>query len=121
MADTVRTGKDDATPSELRRYKHASAYYGAVREPLAHYFTEAQMEQLKQLGQEMAIGVEAIIERNKIRDWANNPDVHNKMKADIEDYLRDVLEPKYNVRFNTPDLDEILDRLIELAKQRDSL
>lgn len=60
-------------------------------------------------------------EQHKIRDWVNNTDVHNKMKAAIEDYLFDELAPKHNVRLKAPDLDEILDRLIELARQRDAL
>jgi type I restriction enzyme R subunit len=100
--ESVRTRRDDATPEELRRYKHAAAYYGVIREPLASYFTEAEAARLIQNAQEMAIRIEVIIEQRKIRDWVNNADVHNQMKAAIEDYLFDELAPKYSVRLNAP-------------------
>lgn len=121
VMETVRTGRDTATPAELRRHKHAAAYFGAIREPLAGYFTQAETARLTAIAQEMAIRIETIIEQHKIRDWANNPDVHNRMKVAIEDYLFDELAPKHNFRLQAPDLDEILDRLIELARQRDGL
>jgi hypothetical protein len=55
------------------------------------------------------------------RDWVRNTDIQNKMKAEIEDYLFDEVEAKHNVKIDTTMLDEILDRLIELARFRDAL
>ena len=70
---------------------------------------------------EMALKIEQIIEKHKIRDWVRNTDIQNQMKAEIEDYLFDEVEAKHNVKIDTTMLDEILDRLIELARFRDAL
>jgi len=118
---TIVAGRDDALPAELRRHKHAAAYYGVIREPMANYFTASDLPRLTLIAQEMAVRVETIIEHHKIRDWVNNHDVHKRMKAAIEDYLFDELAPQHHIRLNAPDLDEILDRLIEVARQRDAL
>lgn len=119
--EAVVSGRDEAIPAELRRHKHAGAYFGVIREPMAVYFVHPDMPRLTEMAQTLAVRVEAIIEQHKIRDWVNNRDVHNRMKVAIEDYLFDELAPQYNIRLNAPDLDEILDRIIEVARQRDGL
>jgi len=120
--ETVRSGRDEASlPPELRRYKHASAYFGAIREPLSGYFSDGETAQLMEVARDMAIRIEAIIEGHKIRDWVNNRDVHNAMKIDIEDYLFDEIFPQYGMRISMEEMDEILDRVIELARQRDGI
>jgi type I restriction enzyme R subunit len=117
----VRNREDDATPPELRHTKHASAYFGIIRETAGNYYTDAEQSRLMGIASEMALKIEQIIEKHKIRDWVRNTDIQNKMKAEIEDYLFDEVEARHNVKIDTTMLDEILDRLIELAKYRDAL
>jgi len=117
----VRNREDDTTPPELRHTKHASAYFGIIRETAGNYYTDAEQARLMHIASEMALKIEQIIERHKIRDWVRNNDIQNKMKAEIEDYLFDEVEAKHNVKIDTTMLDEILDRLIELARFRDAL
>lgn len=117
----VRNREDDLTPPELRHHKHAPAYFGVLRETTSHYYTESERARLMELAQEMALTIEQIIERHKIRDWVRNADVQNRMKAAIEDYLFDEVQPKFGVKLDTTMLDETLDRLIDLAKKRDPL
>ncbi|MBV6391227.1 MAG: hypothetical protein KPEEDBHJ_00435 [Anaerolineales bacterium] len=119
--NNVRNREDEGIPSELRHTKHAAAYFGLIRETANNYYTEAEHARLDGIASEMALNIEQIIERNKIRDWVRNNDVHNKMKSEIEDYLFDEVQPKHNIQIETAMLDEILDNLIELARRRDAL
>jgi type I restriction enzyme, R subunit len=117
----VRSREDGTTPPELRHTKHAAAYYGLIRETAGNYFTEADRERLLGIASEMAICIEKIIDKHKIRDWVRNTDIHNRMKVEIEDYIFDEIQGKHNIQIDMLMLDEILDNLIELARRRDAL
>jgi type I restriction enzyme R subunit len=117
----VRSREDGATPPELRHTKHAAAYFGLIRETAGNYYTEADRERFMGIASEMAICIEQIIEKHKIRDWVRNTDIQNQMKVEIEDYIFDEVQGKHNIQIDMIMLDEILDNLIELARRRDAL
>ena len=121
VMNKVRNREDDVTAPELRHTKHAAAYFGIIRDTAGNYYTETDLIRLMGIASEMALNIEQIIEKHKIRDWVRNTDIQNQMKAEIEDYLFDEVEAKHNVKIETTMLDEVLDRLIELARFRDAL
>jgi len=110
MRDEETSGYRQDIPQRLRNLRDAPAYYGVVRESLSERLTEEVLA-------DMAVQVESIIERHKIRDWENNPDVLNIMRNAIEDYLYD-LEKKQNIRFSNVELDEIIEQVIDIARKR---
>ena len=116
----MRQGKDEATPDELLRYKHAPAYHGVIREPLGQYTPNDETLSVEDLSTTIAIKLEEIIEGKKVRDWVNNLDVQNQMRLEIEDYLYSV-KGRYDVQLTGGDIDQILDSVIEVAKQRDRI
>ncbi len=69
---------------------------------------------------DVAVDLDQIITRRKVRDWTRNPDVQNRMRDDIEDYLYD-LRDRAGIALPTADIDRILDAIMELAKQRERL
>jgi type I restriction enzyme, R subunit len=120
--EALRTGRDDALPAELRRYRDAPAYYGVIREPLIQYVgrTAGQVPDVDGVAAAMAIRCEGIIEANKVRDWTQNPDVQNRMRLAMEDYL-DEIERSRRLALTDGDRDVILDSVIYVARQRDAL
>jgi type I restriction enzyme R subunit len=121
--EAVRAGRDDALPAELRHYRDAPAYYGVIREPLAQYVgaTVGQAGlNADALAAEMAIRCETIIEANKVRDWTQNPDVQNRMRLAMEDFL-DEIERNRGLALADGDRDVILDNVIYVARQREML
>ncbi len=116
----MRTGQDETTLVQLRRYKHAPAYFGVIREPLSQYTPPNDGVSRDELLAEMAIKLEEIIERKKVRDWVNNLDVQNQMKLEMEDYLYS-LKNLYQMPLTFGDIDLILDSVVEVARQRDQL
>lgn len=116
----MRAGRDEAAPDKLLRYKHAPAYHGVILEPLGQYVIHQDDLSMDELTADIAIKLEEIIERRKVRDWVNNIDVQNHMKMEIEDYLYSV-KGRYEINLTGGDIDQILDSVIEVAKQRDQL
>lgn len=109
--EQVRAGHDRSQPAALSAYRDAPAYYGVIRELLVPRLTEDSLA-------EMAIQIEALIEREKIRDWARNPEVQNRIKGKIDDYLYAVREA-YQLALSIDEQDMIIDNVIEIARKRD--
>jgi len=116
----VQTGRDADTPGKLFQYRDAPTFYRAMREPLARYEVNAPGTTKDELLADVAIHLEQIIEERKIRDWTTNPDVWNEMQAAMDDYLYSI-KGRYEIPLADGDIDVILDRVLDLAKQRDRL
>ena len=68
----------------------------------------------------MAIELQQIVARRKVRDWTRNYDIQNAMRNDIEDYFYNARDA-HNLAVSPADMDRILDAIVELAKQRDRI
>jgi type I restriction enzyme, R subunit len=110
LREQETSGYRQDIPRRLRKLRDAPAYYGVVRESLASSLSEDNLA-------EMAVQVEALIEKHKIRDWVDNPDVLNRMRNEIEDYLY-AIEKAQIVHFRSIELDEIIERVIDIARKR---
>ncbi len=114
LMQTVRRGHETDLPDELKRYREAPAYYGVVTETIAEY--GKQVKRPRDLATEMAIKIEEIIAKKKIRDWMTMEDVVKEMEQAIDDYLFD-LEKHCGFRLKTEDMDSIISRSIGIAKK----
>jgi type I restriction enzyme R subunit len=117
---TVQTGRDADTPGRLLQYRDAPAFYRAMLEPLAQYEMKVPGTTKDDLLADVAIRLERIIEERKIRDWTTNLDVQNEIKRAMDEYLYSVKD-RCGIPLIEGDIDVILDRVLELAKQRDRL
>lgn len=113
------SGRRDSLPSQLNSTQHARAYYGLLQETNTMKSPPAGINPT-QLGADMAIHIEKLIESCKKRDWTHNIDVQNRMKNDIEDYLF-TIEDDHHLPFSGDELDMLLEQLIHTAKQRNHL
>jgi type I restriction enzyme R subunit len=104
------SGQRSDIPERLRHLRDAPAYYGVARECLSGRLSEDALA-------ELAAQIERLIERGKIRDWVDNHDVLNQMRNAIEDYLYQV-EAANNIHFTAPELDEIIEQVIDIARKR---
>ena len=108
----LRQGQRGGAPEQLKRYRHASAYYGALRDPLAGYGLSDERIA------DIAIVQEAIIEAGKITDWAGNLDVQKRIKRQLDHQLGEI-EREAGVEFDLDQLDVLIDQVLEIAKARD--
>jgi type I restriction enzyme R subunit len=59
-----------------------------------------------------------IIARRRVVNWAQRDDIQNEMRNDLDDYLFDVMRDRKGHPL-TPDLmDEIIDRILSIARAR---
>lgn len=114
LMQTVRHGHESDLPKELKNYREAPAYYGVVAETLAEYGD--QVKSPRTLATKMAMDIEDIIAKKKIRDWMTMDDVVKEMEQAVDDYLFD-LEKDYGVRLKTDDMDAVISRCIGIAKK----
>jgi type I restriction enzyme, R subunit len=98
----------------LTKYKEAPAYFGVVEETLTSY--DDTNADLKSLSAKMAIDIESVIGKRKIRDWVSMEDVIKAMENDIDDYLFDIKD-EHSLPLSTADLDVIIERCIMIAKK----
>lgn len=111
LKDQETSGYRQDVPQRLRSLRDAPAYYGVVRTT----FPEGRLPET--LLAEIALQTEVILERYKIRDWVNNPDVQNDMRNALEDYLY-TLEDGHALRFSTVELDALLEQVLDIARKR---
>jgi type I restriction enzyme R subunit len=109
--EQVETGHDRSLPAKLHRCRDAPAYYGAIRDVLAGYSLDDEWVA------DMAIHVEELIEKHKVRDWAGNLDVLNRLRQSIDDYLFEA-EGQYGITLDGAEMDSIIGQVIEIAKKR---
>jgi type I restriction enzyme, R subunit len=110
--EALRNGQRSGQPAQLLRYRHAGAYYGVIRDPLAHYgLSDEQIATI-------AIAQEAIIEAHKITDWATNLDIQKQIKRQLDDQLYTV-EQSTGATFDLDQIDALIDQVVDVARARD--
>ena len=108
--EIVRDRKDPDMPEGLEGRNEAQAFYGVIDE----VFSRKQPKINKQKSAELGIKIDDIIIKNIIVDWHLKKDVQNEMINQIEDYLID--DSKLKLEFEV--IDEILEKVIHIAKKR---
>ena len=116
----VQQGTARNIPARLHRYQHAQAYFGVLQgilEASSDGPTDGISEDILA---DMAIEIEKVIEGRKIRDWITNRDIQKVMMNDIEDYLY-AIKAQYGLPLTEVEMDLVLERVLEVAKQRERL
>lgn len=108
-----RTG--DEVPDELKNTDAARAFYGVISEVLERHNGSAK--ELSRLGAKIALGIDKVMRDRRIVNWVNNSDVQNQMRTGIEDFLFD-LKDQEGLEIGFEDMDEIMERCIDIAKHR---
>jgi type I restriction enzyme R subunit len=116
IKESVIHRKTDDIPAVLRGNDHAVACFGML-EP---YFTGhiADRDQAKTSAAEAAVSIWSIVERNRVVGFWDNLDAQRRTMNDIDDYLYDVIKGENDVPLTTEEMDEIIDRTMQLARHR---
>jgi type I restriction enzyme R subunit len=122
-------------PAELRSDPEAKAYFRLLQEGFEQavgrsmQIAEASSDyavskeppkrtDLAGIAAETALKARKIIEERKIRDWTDNRDVVNAMINDLDD-LMFAAKGRYELPLTGGDIDEILEKIIQVAKRRE--
>jgi len=112
-----RTG--DSLPPALQGRDAAKAFYGVVNEVFEglQMNEEALPYRAANVAADMAVQIDEAIKRRRVVDWRTNPDVQNEMRNAIDDLLYEA-RAKKGVPLSAHDMDAIIERALEIAKNR---
>ncbi|MBV6626900.1 MAG: type I restriction endonuclease subunit R [Rivularia sp. (in: Bacteria)] len=116
IRNAIVNRKTDDLPEELRHNQDALAFYGLLKDFIEKHIqnqTEAD-----NISAEAALAFYNIIDNHVIVDWINNENIQRNMMNDIDDYLYDVLRDQYNIHFHQDEMDEIIQKSLQLARHR---
>jgi type I restriction enzyme R subunit len=111
----VHRTQDDAPPS-LRGQDDAIAVFGILRPYVANYTTKEQAATDVAAG--AAADVWEILLRNRKVGFWDDLDAQRRTMNDIDDYLYDRVREAKGVPLTTVEMDEIIHRMMELARHR---
>ncbi len=104
-------------PAELRSDPEAKAYFRLLQEGFEKVAGDSR-DDLAAIAAETALKARKTIEERKIRDWTDNRDVVNAMINDLDD-LMFAAKGRYDLPLTGDDIDEILEKIIQVAKRRE--
>lgn len=114
IMNSVINKKDDEMPKELENNENAQAFYRQSKEILKSI---SKKKELRKVPVELGLSIEQIIKSNIIVDWKMKLDVINKMKQEIDDMIYE-MQDKYDFQVETDELNDIIEKSIEVAKHR---
>ena len=66
---------------------------------------------------DVAVKIDNVIREKLVVDWRTNPDVQNEMRNEMDDLLYSV-KADGKIPLTTEDMDSIVERAIDIAKNR---
>lgn len=116
IKEAVVHRKTDDVPDILRGNDHAVACFGL----LGPYFTGhvADASQAREAAAEAALNIWNLVEKNRVVGYWDNLDAQRRTMNDIDDYLYDVVKGERGIPLSTEEMDEVINRTMQLARHR---
>jgi type I restriction enzyme R subunit len=109
--------KTEELPEVIRENPIATAFFGVVLEVFCQVGGRARGE-LFDISAAFAANALTIIERHRIVDWIGNLDVQKAMVNDLDDYLFDIVKGKHGVPLTPATMDDLIERIMQIARHR---
>ena len=116
IKDAVVNRKTDDVPGILLGKDHAIACFGILEPYFGRHI--ADPAQAKAVAAEAAVSIWAIIEKNKVVGFWDNLDAQRRTMNEMDDFLYDEIRGQRGIPLTTEEMDEIIDRSMQLARHR---
>lgn len=116
IKESVVNRKTDDVPAVLRGNDHAIACFGILEPYFGRHL--ADPASAKAVAAEAAASIWAIVERNRVVGFWENLDAQRRTMNDMDDYLYDEIRGRRGIPLSTEEMDEIIERSMQLAKHR---
>ncbi len=116
IKDAVVSRKGDDLPPELNGDADAAAVYGLLRPFVANYQSDAGQAQTA--AAEAAVAVWDIFRRNRKVGYWDDLDAQRRTINEIDDYLYDEVKGARGIALSTEEMDEIIEKAMQLARHR---
>ena len=111
--DMVTVPRDDI-PESITGIEEACAYYGIARE----YLVAEGLEIAEETVADMAQNFLRSFEQEEVVDFWDNENAINKVKGHMDDYFYDELKEKQGIELTTEQMDEIIEKTMQIARSR---
>lgn len=116
IRDKVVTREHDDIPTKLNKNEDAQAFYGLLKPFFEGHEIDAPA--CEDLSADASLAIQDILRRNwKVHFW-DDTDAQKKVSNDIDDYLYDEIKGRQGISLSVEQMDEIIERTIELARRR---
>lgn len=116
IKDAVVHRRGDDAPAQLAGNDNALALYGILK-PYVRNHAQAD-DVATSLAADAAIDIWSIIQRNRKVGFWDDLDAQRRTMNEIDDYLYDEVKDKRNVPLTTSEMDDIIERTMQLARHR---
>ncbi|MBE2257324.1 MAG: type I restriction endonuclease subunit R [Rhodobacteraceae bacterium] len=116
IKDAVVNRKVDDVPAILHGNHHATACFGVLEPYFGRHSSDSA--QTKDVAANAAVSIWAIVERNKVVGFWDNLDAQRRTMNDMDDFLYDEIRSQRGIPLTTEEMDEIIDRTMQLARHR---
>lgn len=116
IKDAVVSRKGDDLPGLLRSDADAAAVYGLLRPFVANHLNGD--EQAQTTAAEAALAVWGIFRRNRKVGYWDDLDAQRRTMNEIDDYLYDEVKGARGIALSTEEMDEIIEKTMQLARHR---
>jgi type I restriction enzyme R subunit len=116
IKDAVVNRKTDDVPGVLRDNGHAIACFGVLEPYFGRHISDAV--QAKAVAAEAAVSIWGIVERNRVVGFWDNLDAQRRAMNEMDDFLYDEIRGKRGISLSTEEMDEIINRSMQLARHR---
>ena len=120
LRDQIVSGRHDDAPAKLRDNDEACAYYGVVKPVYLAHNTFSEQE-LDDMAADTALAAQIILMDCRKVDFWNDLDARNNVKNAIDDYLHDEIKYKHGVPLSVEQMDEVIEKLMRVARRRSNL
>ena len=116
IKDSVVKRKSDDLPVAIAGDEDATAVYGLLQPFVAAHVTDAG--QARQIAAETAKSVWGVFLSNRKVGYWDDLDAQRRTMNEIDDYLYDEVKGRQDIALTTAEMDEIIEKTIQLARHR---
>ncbi|CAG0975606.1 Type-1 restriction enzyme R protein [Burkholderiales bacterium] len=114
IASRVRNRTDDDVPDVLANREVAKAFFGVIHEIVSQ---SPEKLDAREFCAAASLGIDEIVNEHRIVNWTRNPDIQNRMKGAIEDFLFELKEER-GVNLTFEEIDRVLESVVDIARVR---
>lgn len=116
IRNAVVSRRDEDLPAELEGQPDAAAVYGLVMPFVATHL--GADEEGRTAAASAAVALWDILLRNRKVGYWDDHDAQNRTRNEIDDYLYDEVRDRQGVALSTDEMDEIIEKTMQLARHR---
>ncbi len=116
IGNKVVTREHDNVPVKLDKNEDAQAFYGVLKPYFEAHALDAKV--CEEVSADAALAIHDILKRNwKVHFW-DDADAQKRTINDIDDFLYDEIKGTRGIELTTGQMDEIIERSMQLARHR---